>query len=207
MDQLPGCGAQRPPLKQGEGEWCVVWGNVQLQRGMYADQQVDWLDGQLLQPHRMDQRLHWLKHLQEMYYFSIHTREQRSIIQPYLYVNENIMLWMLHLFREGGDWCWLSAPLCCGCSWGHGTVRNVGVEQSFNVVNKSVFKVDSGRMELEGNLRIEHTKSSLRGFCHEKKCQNLLLNYQRVRLWCHKFKNPPLYFILSINSNEQNFKL
>lgn len=30
---------------------------------------------------------------------------------------------------------------------------DVGVEQSLDVVNKSVFEVDSGRLELEGDLK------------------------------------------------------
>lgn len=38
-----------------------------------------------------------------------------------------------------------------------GIVRDVGVEQGFNVVNEGVFKVNSGRLELEGHLRREHT--------------------------------------------------
>lgn len=34
------------------------------------------------------------------------------------------------------------------------------MEQGLNVVNKSVFKVDSGRLELEGDLRRKCTKLS-----------------------------------------------
>lgn len=58
VDQLSGCGAEWAPLEQREGERSVVRGDVQLQRGVDADQQVDRLDGQLLQPHGVDQRLH-----------------------------------------------------------------------------------------------------------------------------------------------------
>lgn len=66
VDQLSGRGAQRPSLKQGERERGVVRCDVQLQGGVDADQQVDRLDGQFLQPHRVDQSLHRLKHLGEM---------------------------------------------------------------------------------------------------------------------------------------------
>lgn len=63
VDQLAGRGAHQPPLKQGEGEGGVVGGDVELERGVDADQQADGLDGQPLQPHRLDQRLHRLEHL------------------------------------------------------------------------------------------------------------------------------------------------
>lgn len=66
VDQLSGCGAERPSLEQGESERSVVWSDVQLQGGMDADQQVDRLDGQPLQPHRVDQRLYRLKNLDDI---------------------------------------------------------------------------------------------------------------------------------------------
>ena len=58
VDQLSGRGAEGPSFEQREGERGMIRGDVQLQGGMDADQQVDWLDGQPLQPHRVDQRLH-----------------------------------------------------------------------------------------------------------------------------------------------------
>lgn len=67
VDQLSGCGAERPSFEQGESKGSVVWSDVQLQGGMDADQQVDGLDGQPLQPHRVDQRLYRLKHLDDIY--------------------------------------------------------------------------------------------------------------------------------------------
>lgn len=63
VDQLPGCGAHGPPLKQREGEGSVVRGDVELEGGVDADQQADGLDGQPLQPHRLDQRPGRLQHL------------------------------------------------------------------------------------------------------------------------------------------------
>lgn len=63
VDQLPGGGAHGPSLKQREGEGSVVRGDVELQGGVDADQQTDGLDGQPLQPHRLDQRLGRLEHL------------------------------------------------------------------------------------------------------------------------------------------------
>lgn len=57
----------------------------------------------------------------------------------------------MHLLREGGGCSkFFAAPgLCRGKSMG----GDVGVEQSLDVVNKSVFEVDSGRLELEGELK------------------------------------------------------
>lgn len=46
----------------------------------------------------------------------------------------------------------MSAPLGLCDSRGDRSVRDVGVEQGLNVVNKGVFKVDSGRLQLEGDL-------------------------------------------------------
>lgn len=63
MDELSGCSTEWPSLKEGEGQRSVVWSNVQLQRGMDANQQVDRLDGQLLQLHGVDQCLRWLENL------------------------------------------------------------------------------------------------------------------------------------------------
>lgn len=63
VHQLAGGGAQRPPLEQGEAERRVVRGDVQLEGGVDADQQVDGLDGELLQPHGPHQRQRGLEHL------------------------------------------------------------------------------------------------------------------------------------------------
>lgn len=63
VHQLAGGGAQWPPLKQREGQRRVVRGDVQLERGVDADQQVDGLDGEFLQPHGSDQRQRGLEHL------------------------------------------------------------------------------------------------------------------------------------------------
>jgi len=67
VHQLPGRGAQRPSLEHREGEGGVVRGDVQLEGGVDADQQVDWLDGQPPQPHRVDQRMQRLAHLEDRF--------------------------------------------------------------------------------------------------------------------------------------------
>lgn len=66
VDQLSACGEQRAPLEQGEGEGGVVRGDVQLQGGVDADEQVDGLDGQQTQTQRMDQGLNGPMHLQRV---------------------------------------------------------------------------------------------------------------------------------------------
>lgn len=53
---------------------------------------------------------------------------------------------MGHLFREQRVGSRLSA---------HSSVRHVSVEQSSDVVHKSVLQVDSGRLQLEGDLRVK----------------------------------------------------
>lgn len=74
VDQLSGCGAERPSLEHGERERSVVGRDVQLQGGVDADQQVDWLDGQLLQPHGVNQRLHRLHHLGDGNVYASHRK-------------------------------------------------------------------------------------------------------------------------------------
>lgn len=59
-----------------------------------------------------------------------------------------------HVFRRDGGRSGRSTPRA-HC---RGTVGDVGVEQGLNVVDKGVFEVDSGRLELEGDLRRQNTK-------------------------------------------------
>lgn len=66
VNQLSGCGAERPFLEHGERQRRVVRGDVQLQGRMDADQQVHRLNGEPLQPHGVDQSHHRLMHLQEI---------------------------------------------------------------------------------------------------------------------------------------------
>lgn len=64
VNQLSAGGEERPSFEHRERQGRVVGGDVQLQGGVDADQQLDRLDGESLQPHRVDQRLDGLNHLE-----------------------------------------------------------------------------------------------------------------------------------------------
>lgn len=63
VDQLSGRGEHWTSFKQREGQGRVIRGDVQLQRGVDADHEVDRLDGESLKPHRVNQGMHRLKDL------------------------------------------------------------------------------------------------------------------------------------------------
>lgn len=117
----------------------MVRGDVELQGGVDADQQTDGLDGQPPQPHRPHQRPRRLEHL---------GREGRGLSR------DNIQVALVrdvsgHLLRQRGG----RFEVRTGPGLRLGAVRDVGVEQGLDVVNKGVFDVNPCRLELEGQLR------------------------------------------------------